>query len=256
MKIGLLIKLFVLAIVVLWFVKVLLPEKNQEEPASETSKEAVGTDHSGLFSTKRGVQTPVSESEKSTQVSHATFVETQEVPDIRGENPVDPVVVNQEREFSTPQSGLQSTNVLKSLLPEWVFEHEIGVHNEVVEVGGGMISRSRTRYAWDNGSGMEVELTDAGPNANSEQLAALGFDLYPVDPEETPEVEMELSQGEYLIYKEYTEESMEGSIQLVIHDRYLVEIKLSNLPLESFQVLLDQLSIDALIALAKESATE
>ena len=81
----------------------------------------------------------------------------------------------------------------------------------------------------------------------------MGFDLKPVDPEDTPEVELDLKQSEYLLYKEYDEEGLEGAIQLVIHDRYLIEIKVSNLPLESFQVLLDQLSIDALIALEKET---
>ncbi len=125
------------------------------------------------------------------------------------------------------------------LIPEWL-RTEGRVRRERIQVAGCWVERARSRYEWSNGSQVEVEITDLGEAASVDLLKSLGF-----NPEiEIRESERALRQAmdseRYLSNFEYDQEACEGFMQYVIDDRYLLEVQLQNLPLESFQVFEEQ----------------
>lgn len=125
---------------------------------------------------------------------------------------------------------------LAAFIPVWIRE-DGEFHRERIEVGGQWVERARGRYTWENGSEVEIEVSDLGENATAEQLKSLGFNLQMEINEESRTLRKRLDDDNYLANLEYDDESREGMLQYAVKNRYLLEIKLQNLPLESFQIL-------------------
>ena len=125
---------------------------------------------------------------------------------------------------------------MMSLLPEWLLDSG-EVRRERIQVAGHWVERARSRYAWDNGSFVEVEVTDLGTNATPEQFKSLGFDLE-FDAEHQDQGIRLVDDGDvYSSNLEYDPEDAAGSIQMAVAGRFLMEVKLENLPLESVQAI-------------------
>ena len=136
------------------------------------------------------------------------------------------------------------------LIPEWMLESG-DVRRERVQVAGHWVDRVRSRYAWLNGS--QVEVTDLGSDAKEEQFKSLGFDfdLQAVATNGTLRVAME--GADFVSNLEFSEEDGSGHVQYIVGGRYLMEVQLEHLPLESFHALEDR---DGLFAILQQHASE
>lgn len=129
--------------------------------------------------------------------------------------------------------------VISKALPAWMIEDGMN-YKDSREIFGHTVLRSRSRYQWEDGGLMEVEITDIGVGADDSVVQALGFDLS-VD-EESTETGYKLVQDEdgVLINNEYDSIDQGGSLQILIGDRYLIEIQIEQLPEAAFQEILDE----------------
>ncbi len=142
---------------------------------------------------------------------------------------------------------------LRELLPEWMDYEGVHLHSEHVTIAGRTIARSRGRFEWPNGSFMEMEVTDLGPDPDETLLKSLGFNVNALSNAPASESASALEIPSGIVSQEYDEEAAEGFIQLVVGDRFLVEVQLEKLPYESFQSIVDfQIPMDALIDLAAQ----
>ncbi|MCK4563639.1 MAG: hypothetical protein KAU94_03060 [Verrucomicrobia bacterium] len=148
-------------------------------------------------------------------------------------------------------SVLISTNKLRELLPDWMDYEGVDLHQEQITVAGRMATRVRGRFEWSNGSLMEMEVTDLGIDPDETMLKSLGFnaDIVGAEPEAGSPRLMEVPHS--VVSQEYNEEAMEGTLQLLVGNRFLVEVQLEKLPFESFQTVIDfQVPMQVLIDLS------
>lgn len=165
------------------------------------------------------------------------------------QNVMDPVAQgpkkSKEFQHEAPQFD-DALDELSKVLPAWMIEGGMNFKDSR-EIFGRTVLRIRSRYQWDLETSMEVEITDIGVGADDSVVQALGFDLS-VD-EEQSETGYKVVQDEegILMNHEYDFTDQAGSLQLLIGDRYLVEIQIQNLPEEAFQEILDRdIAIDEL----------
>lgn len=129
------------------------------------------------------------------------------------------------------------TNSLRQLIPDWLLKQG-AVRSDRIKVGDGWADRLRSRYAWpDDGGSVEVEVSDLGVGATEEQFKSLGFD-FELEEEETEDgIRTIDDRKEYVANLEYNREDGEGHVQYLVAGRFLMEVQLEGLPLESFQIL-------------------
>ena len=159
----------------------------------------------------------------------------------------DPVLQEQD----VKESPLVSTNQLQQLLPDWMDYEGVDLHREQITVAGRTVTRARGRFEWPNGSLMEMEVTDLGADPDETLLKSFGFNVDAITTEPEDGAPPLLDVPHCVVAREYDEETMEGSLQLLVQGRFLVEVQLENLPFESFQTVIDfQLPLQAMIDLA------
>lgn len=120
---------------------------------------------------------------------------------------------------------------------------------ETAEVMGETVARCRGRYVWDDGSQMEYELTDIGATPKPQLIQGLGFnfDQQNTESETGYTTAYELEQGT-LMNHEYDEAAGEGSLQILVKDRYLLEVQLEGFEAEAFEdVIENHLPLDELL---------
>ena len=160
-------------------------------------------------------------------------------PDIRGE-------VDEERETSDdgadvlePDADDPALETLGELLPAWLHANGDKFHDER-EIDGHTVLRSRGRYEWENGEQLEIEITDAGDKADESLVKSLGFNTELEDTETETGFTATQQEPGYHINQEYDSVDQSGSIQLLVENRYLVEIHITNMPEEAFQEVIDR----------------
>jgi hypothetical protein len=149
-------------------------------------------------------------------------------------------------------SAEEATAPILHLLPEWLLESG-DVRRERVRVAGHWVDRVRSRYAWPNGSLVEVEVSDLGSDASEEHFKALGFDFDLQEEETNRTLRVAMDGGDIMSNLEYNEDDGSGHVQYIVGRRYLMEVQLEGLPLESFQALEDR---DGLFAILLQHASE
>ena len=133
----------------------------------------------------------------------------------------------------------QDLEELQQLLPTWLIEHG-ELFEDRREISGQTVLRSRARYQWESGENLEIEVTDIGSSANEDVNKALGFNPELADTESDSGYTMTQVDQLFLLNEEYDHNDQAGSLQLLIEDRYLIEIQLESLPQETFQRILDR----------------
>lgn len=140
---------------------------------------------------------------------------------------------------------------LVQLLPAWMHEEGVDFYFEKAEVMGEAVTRCRGRYLWDDGAQMEYELTDIGATPKPELIQGLGFNF---DQENTVSSTgyssaYELDEG-VLLNHEYDDAAGEGSLQVLVDGRFLLEVQLEGFEAEAFEdVLENHLPLDELLRL-------
>ena len=116
---------------------------------------------------------------------------------------------------------------------------------------GESVTRCRGRYLWEDGAQMEYELTDIGATSKPDLIKGLGFNF---DQENTESESgytsaYELNEG-VLLNHEYDQEAGEGSLQVLVNDRFLLEVQLEGFEAEAFEdVLENHLPLDELLSI-------
>lgn len=156
-------------------------------------------------------------------------------------------------EFERPEvSAEEATAPILHLIPQWMLESG-DVRRERVQVAGHWVDRVRSRYAWPNGSLVEVEVSDLGSDATEEQFKSLGFD-FDLQAEATNEtLRIAMNGADTISTLEYSEGDGSGHVQYIVGGRYLMEVQLERLLLESFQALEDR---DGLFVILQQHASE
>ena len=140
---------------------------------------------------------------------------------------------------------------LEQLLPAWMHEEGVDFYFEKAEVMRETVTRCRGRYLWDDGARMEYELTDIGATPKPHLIKGLGFNF---DQENTESESgytsaYELEAG-VLLNHEYDEAAGEGSLQVLVDGRFLLEVQLEGFEAEAFEdVLENHLPLDELLRL-------
>ena len=130
-------------------------------------------------------------------------------------------------------------------------EEGVIFHYEAIEVVGEPVARCRGRYKWGDGASMEYELTDIGGTAKPELIKSLGFNFDQGNTvgETGYTAAYEMEQGT-LMNHEYDEAAGEGSLQILVKDRYLLEVQLEGFEAEAFEdVIENHLPLDELLQL-------
>ena len=149
-------------------------------------------------------------------------------------------------------SAEEATEPILHLIPEWMLE--LGdVRRERVQVAGHWIDRVRSRYAWPNGSQIEVEVSDLGSDATEEHFKSLGFDFDLQEEATNGTLRIAMAGADTMSNLEYSEDDGSGHVQYIVAGRYLMEVQLERLLLESFQILEDR---DGLFEILQQHASE
>ena len=152
--------------------------------------------------------------------------------------PLDDEFQNSSAVSRDSSAASDSSADLLNIIPAWLRESG-EVLREQIEINGQLVDRVRSRYEWNSGELVEVEVLDLGETATEEQFMSLGFDVnFKADD---GEVERLLKDGEnYVINKEFSKKDLEGCVQVIVGGRYLMEVQMEGLPFEAFQALEDR----------------
>lgn len=168
-----------------------------------------------------------------------------------------PVAVELPAESNEPTATMQVASsvldqeALVQLLPAWMHEEGVDFYFEEAEVMGESVTRCRGRYLWEDGAQMEYELTDIGATSKPDLIKGLGFNF---DQENTESESgytsaYELNEG-VLLNHEYDQEAGEGSLQVLVNGRFLLEVQLEGFEAEAFEdVLENHLPLDELLSI-------
>lgn len=145
-----------------------------------------------------------------------------------------------------PQS-VSPSNLLE-MLPAWMHDEQADFFREEVEIDGVTISRGRGRINWEDGGVFELEITDVGPDANASLFKSLGFNY---DHGADEEAGGSFDAAGLLMNHEFDEESGEGTLQVILDDRFLVELQLSGAESTDFaDILMDDTLLEKIRASA------
>ena len=127
----------------------------------------------------------------------------------------------------------------QDLLPQWLLDKGELFRDER-DIEGHLVLRTRARFEWENGELLEIEITDIGENADPTIRKALGFNPDLQESETESGYTLTQTEDSYVLNEDYDHNDQAGSLQLLVEDRYLIEIQIENLPHESFQHVLDK----------------
>ena len=133
-----------------------------------------------------------------------------------------------------------STNDLIAILPLWMQERaDVDTYADERMVAGIPITRVRGRYAWTNGSQMEVEISDLGEEPSDLLLRSVGYNTVLSNTVTEAGFQLHVDETNELSNFEYDYQTGEGSLQLLVGGRFLVEVQLELLLPESFEAVID-----------------
>ncbi|MGJ8672763.1 hypothetical protein [Rubritalea sp.] len=127
---------------------------------------------------------------------------------------------------------------LTEFLPKWL-QDAGSTFQDTREINGHTVHRSRGRHTWENGEQLEIEITDVGNKADEELIKSLGFDLALTDSESESGFTTTQNLNGYIINQEYDENDQSGTLQMLIDDRFLIEIQIQQFPESVFQEIID-----------------
>lgn len=133
-----------------------------------------------------------------------------------------------------------STNELMAILPLWMQqEADVDAYADERIVAGAQVTRVRGRYAWSNGSQMEVEISDLGTAPSDLLLRSLGYNTSLTNHVNESGFQLHIDDVNAPSNFEYDYGTGEGSLQMLVADRFLVEVQLELLLEESFEAVIE-----------------
>jgi hypothetical protein len=132
-----------------------------------------------------------------------------------------------------------SSSELMAVLPLWMREDaDVDAYADERVVAGSRVTRVRGRYAWPNGSLMEVEISDLGEAPSDLLLRSMGCNTALDDTVTDEGFSLNVVVMNEPATFEYDYGTGDGSLQVLVADRFLVEVQLELLPTESFETVI------------------
>lgn len=136
---------------------------------------------------------------------------------------------------------------LKKLLPEKLAGMKrTNASGEKNSIFGIKVSLAEADYESGDEGSIHVEITDMGTMKGLAKMAKFGWAMADIDKESDTGYERTMTYHGYKGYEEYQSDSKEGKIQLLVADRFSVEVSGSNVNMKTLKKALDKLNIGKL----------
>ncbi|MDF7826983.1 hypothetical protein P4B35_23365 [Pontiellaceae bacterium B12227] len=140
----------------------------------------------------------------------------------------------------SPFENRCSTNELMAVLPLWMQEEaDVDAYADERVVAGVPVTRVRGRYSWPNGSLMEVEISDLGEDPTDLLLRSVGYNTALSNIVTEAGFKLRNNETSSPTNFEYDYQNGAGSLQVLVADRFLVEVQLELLLPESFEAVIE-----------------
>lgn len=115
---------------------------------------------------------------------------------------------------------------------------------------GFVISQAEGRYENSDGSSsVEVEIMDTGGMGGMALMGMAAWTMTEVDKETTTGYERTTRIGNYKAFEKYDNDGKYGELNIIVADRYIVNVKGNNVDMDQMKKSLDNLDMDKLSAL-------
>lgn len=138
-------------------------------------------------------------------------------------------------EEDTPDDSLVPPSELLDLLSARGLPRNAEPHSAKRTVAGHTVSQVRIRFADDDGTVTEIEVTDMGAVPPVQLLTALGFDPRQKDEATNSGFRLTMDDHGRLGNWEYDHEAMTGMFQVLVAERFMVEVRLEGVEAEAFK---------------------
>jgi hypothetical protein len=160
---------------------------------------------------------------------------TEKAGQMQNQEPVDPV----------------DFRVLKELLPTKA--GGLSLKDAMGEKSGAMgfvISQAEGRYEnGDGSSSVEVEIIDTGGIGGMALMGMAAWTMVEVDKETKTGYERTTRFGKYKGFEKYEKDGQYGELNLIVADRYILNVKGSNIGIDDLKSTLKDMDLDRLAAL-------
>ena len=138
---------------------------------------------------------------------------------------------------------------LKALLPETLpGMKRTRAEGERAAAMGLNISKAEGRYENDT-SNVQVNLMDMGTLSGMAAMATVGWSLAEIDKETETGYEKTSTYKGYKSHEEYDRNSKDGEVTVLVAERFVVEVRGNNLPMEAIMAALGTVDLNKLAAM-------
>jgi hypothetical protein len=138
---------------------------------------------------------------------------------------------------------------LKALLPEALpGMKRTRAEGERAAAMGMNMSKAEGEYE-SEGSNMRISLMDMGSLSGMAAMATVGWAMAEIDKETESGYERTSTYQGYKSHEEYNRESKDGEVTVLVADRFVVEVRGNNLPIETIKAALGNVDLNKLAAM-------
>lgn len=138
---------------------------------------------------------------------------------------------------------------LKALLPEALpGMKRTRAEGERAAAMGMNISKAEGEYQ-SEGSNVHINLTDMGSLSGMAAMATVGWAMAEIDKETETSYEKTSTYQGYKSHEEYNRESKDGEVTVLVADRFVVEVRGNNLPMDTIKAALGSVDLNKLAAM-------
>ena len=138
---------------------------------------------------------------------------------------------------------------LKALLPEALpGMKRTRAEGERSAAMGLNISKAEGRYEKEDGS-IQISLMDMGTLSGMAAMATVGWSLAEIDKETETGYEKTSTYQGYKSHEEYDRSSKDGEVTVLVAERFVVEVRGNNLPMEGIMAALGSIDLGKLAAM-------
>jgi hypothetical protein len=135
---------------------------------------------------------------------------------------------------------------LKSLLPEALpGMKRTRAEGERAGAMGMNMSKAEGEYE-SEGSNVRISLMDMGSLSGMAAMATVGWAMAEIDKETETSYEKTSTYQGYKSHEEYNRESKDGELTVLVADRFVVEVRGNNLPMETIKAALGSVDLNKL----------
>ena len=136
---------------------------------------------------------------------------------------------------------------LKKLLPEELpGKKMVDASGEKTSSFGMNVSKAEAEYSSGNGESINIEILDMGSMKGITAFTSLAWTMAEFDRETESGYERTTTYNDYKAFEEYNNDTKRGEIQLMVAERFLVQVDGYNVPMEDLKDALDKIDLKKL----------